>query len=603
MTLSRLMPHPSPEDLLPPATTMIKNLFALAWRPTARTLWAALGLLPAGLPLALLAERTTAHTAPPVAPATVQSEAHDPLHAPRLVAESATLELVALPDGPHWRVYIDARDTNAPLRPQSLSMVVQGQRLTARAAEADTWHVTLPTGLRNGSQPVVAELRWPDGRTEQLRGTLDRHAPHADEDEDDHAHGPASARAGWITWVLGGMAAGIGLAAAGFYVLARRRSVTGAPSALPMLAVSLALGTLVSAAPPAQAGPGHDHGDAPATALPDAPRRLPDGALFAPKPAQRQWQLRTEPARTGAWPDTLALDGRVVMDPNAGGRVQAALAGRLMPGPGGLPAVGQRVRQGQVLAYVSPTLTPADQAAQQAQRAELQAAHTLAQQRLTRLQRLPDTVARKDLEAAEAEVRGLGQRLAAISGGITQREALHAPIDGVLASAQGVAGQVVQPGELLYEVIDPRRLMVEVWLHDPAWATRIGAASLRLPGQADEPALPMKLVGTSRSLREQALPVLFAAQGEALGTLALGQLVQVHVHSSQTAAGIALPLAAVVKGPSNEDLVWVKTAPERFAPRRVVHAPLDGVRVRVTAGLADGERVVTQGASLLNQIR
>jgi len=81
------------------------------------------------------------------------------------------------------------------------------------------------------------------------------------------------------------------------------------------------------------------------------------------------------------------------------------------------------------------------------------------------------------------------------------------------------------------------------------------------------------------------------------------QLVQVHVHSSQTAAGIALPLAAVVKGPSNEDLVWVKTAPERFAPRRVVHAPLDGVRVRVTAGLADGERVVTQGASLLNQIR
>ncbi len=40
-----------------------------------------------------------------------------------------------------------------------------------------------------------------------------------------------------------------------------------------------------------------------------------------------------------------------------------------------------------------------------------------------------------------------------------------------------------------------------------------------------------------------------------------------------------------------------------FEPRRVRAEPLDAARVRVAEGLADGERVVTEGASLLGQFR
>jgi multidrug efflux pump subunit AcrA (membrane-fusion protein) len=47
----------------------------------------------------------------------------------------------------------------------------------------------------------------------------------------------------------------------------------------------------------------------------------------------------------------------------------------------------------------------------------------------------------------------------------------------------------------------------------------------------------------------------------------------------------------------------VKTAPERFEPRVVTTAPLDGVRVAVTSGLQAGDRVATQGATLINQVR
>jgi membrane fusion protein, heavy metal efflux system len=35
----------------------------------------------------------------------------------------------------------------------------------------------------------------------------------------------------------------------------------------------------------------------------------------------------------------------------------------------------------------------------------------------------------------------------------------------------------------------------------------------------------------------------------------------------------------------------------------VTHAPIDGVQLRLTSGVKAGERVVTRGASLINQIR
>jgi cobalt-zinc-cadmium efflux system membrane fusion protein len=49
----------------------------------------------------------------------------------------------------------------------------------------------------------------------------------------------------------------------------------------------------------------------------------------------------------------------------------------------------------------------------------------------------------------------------------------------------------------------------------------------------------------------------------------------------------------VLKNPANQTIVWVKTAPERFEPRTVTIAPLDGANVAVTSGLEAGERVAT----------
>lgn len=366
------------------------------------------------------------------------------------------------------------------------------------------------------------------------------------------------------------------------------------------LTVCAWLAVLALGAAPAFAGEGHDHGDAPAATNSNGPQRLPDGSVFLPKPAQRQMSVRTLVGAEQSLPRSLELNGQVLMDPNAGGKVQAMAAGRLEPGPRGLPTIGQAVRKGEVLAYVLPSAGSLERSSQVAQLAELRAARTLAEKRLARLRDLADTVPRREIEALESEVASLGERVQAVGAGLSGREALLAPASGVIASANAVAGQVVDARELVFEVVDPTKLRVEALAYDAAVAADVAGAFVQVGNGAR---VALSFVGAARSLREQALPLSFKAQGEGLAQLAIGQPVRVVVQSRSQVKGVAVPAAALMKNPANQSIVWVKTAAERFEPRVVMTAPLDGASVAVTAGLKSGERVVTDGAALVNQIR
>jgi membrane fusion protein, heavy metal efflux system len=365
------------------------------------------------------------------------------------------------------------------------------------------------------------------------------------------------------------------------------------------LRILLSVTLIALAVTPVRAGEGHDHGDAPVAANANGPQRQPDGSVFLPKPAQRQLGVRTLLAELIELPRTIELNAKVLMDPNAGGKVQPLNAGRIEPGPRGLPSAGQAVRKGEVLAYVVTSSAPIERANQAANLAELRAAKALADKRLVRLRELVDTVPRKDIEAAESEAASLAGRIAAVGVGLSPREALLAPVSGVIASASVVTGQVVDARELLFEIIDPSRLRIEALTFDAALAANVGSATLAVGNQR----VPLVFVGAARSLRDQALPLAFRAQGDALSGLAVGQPVRVFVQTKDKLKGIAVPMAALMKNPSNQTVVWVKTAAERFEPRAVTTEALDGVTVAVTSGLQAGDRVATQGATLINQVR
>ena len=353
---------------------------------------------------------------------------------------------------------------------------------------------------------------------------------------------------------------------------------------------------------PGAHGPNGEHLDAPGAPVnASGLARLPDGSVNVPKLAQRRMAIRTVLAPATEAAATVEMPGRVILDPNASGRVQAVYGGRVEPGPRGLPVTGQTVRQGEILAYVRYQAEPYALGGQRAQLAELRAQRQLAEQRVQRLEGLEGTVPRKEVEAARSEATSLAERERSIGGSLVAREALTAPVSGVIARADLVIGQVVEPRDVLFEVVNPARMLVEATTADASVATRVAGAALQ-----GVPEAQLRLLGVSRSLRDGVLPITFAVSSVKTGTaltLAIGQPVTVVAQSKERIKGVVLPSQAVVRNPSNEPIVWIKSGPERFIPQPVQFRPLDANTVVVTQGLSADNRVVVQGAPLIAQIR
>lgn len=361
----------------------------------------------------------------------------------------------------------------------------------------------------------------------------------------------------------------------------------------------LLLISIAAVAGPGAHGPNGEHLDTETGNRASGLVRLPDGSVNVPKLSQRRMGLRTVMAPLGKAAGSVELSGRVVMDPNAGGRVQAAHGGTVEPGPQGLPSAGLAVRKGQVLAYLRHHAEPFAQANQQSQLAELRTARQVAEQRLRRLESLEGTTPRKEIEAARAELSGLQSRERSIGDSLSAREPLVAPVSGVIARTDVLAGQVVDARDVLFEVVDPARLLVEAVMPDPALAASLGAAQLK-----SAPGYRLTLVGAARALRDGVLPVTFRATAARGATpLAIDQPVTVVARLKTETEGIVLPATAVVRNPSNEPVVWIKASAERFVPQPVQVQALDASTVLVTQGLAPDNRVIVQGAALVNQIR
>jgi membrane fusion protein, heavy metal efflux system len=360
---------------------------------------------------------------------------------------------------------------------------------------------------------------------------------------------------------------------------------------------------LASLATGAAAHEGEDHSAATpaATAVAagptDAARRLSDGRVMVAKPAQRSWQLRTRIAEAVDAAATVELAGKVVADPSAGGRVQAPFAGVIEPGSKGLPLPGQAVKAGEVLAWLRPSLAPLERSARIAERADVEARLGIARRRAERLAQLEGSVARKDIDTARAEADGLARQFAALGVALDAREALRAPVAGIVAASLASVGQRVEAGADLFEVLRPDRLMVEALAYDPALAVGLDVAR----GEVGGASIALRFAGGGRSLREGSLPLLFRVEGAPV--LAVGQPVKVFAALRGAATKtVVLPLAAV-SGTGDQARVWVHEAPEVFTPRSVQIAPLDAARVRIVSGLEAGERVVVQGAHLLGAVR
>lgn len=330
----------------------------------------------------------------------------------------------------------------------------------------------------------------------------------------------------------------------------------------------------------------------------DLAQRLPDGAVFVPKTSQRILGLANFKAASETHAQSITLPGRIVPDPNASGVVQASVAGRISPPPGGFKRLGAAVKAGDVLAVVQPAISAADVTAQAQQIRELDQQIALIARRLERYRQLAvGSVTRAQVEDSEIELAGYQARRRAVEKFQREPEPLVAPVDGVLASASVVAGQMADPNAILFQIVDPSRLWVEALSYSGAVTGEAGSANL-----ADGRAVKLRFEGAGLSDRNQAVPLHYSITGPDM-PLRLGQLVTVLAGTGQKLEGLAVPRAAVIRAANGAMIVYEQSNPERFMPREVRIEPLDANRVLVISGLDAGKRIVTTGAELLHQVR
>ncbi|WP_374545430.1 efflux RND transporter periplasmic adaptor subunit [Rhodoblastus sp.] len=504
--------------------------------------------------------------------------------APRAEAQSAAFELVAVPKGDALEIWLDRFGTNAPVDGATISVETPTGSVEAVAQGPGIYRVPAPWATRPGRTELIftvvvgsdmdvlpATLVVPDAQTAQ--------AP------------PAADFAGlgkispWIAALalFGGAAVPI--------LLRDRRRLWA-----PILGMGLvALFGAVSLF----AHEGHEEAVAPAPTAVDRPGVTADGMAFIPKASQRILAARTQVSQSDSHNASIELPGRVIPDPNASGIVTAATAGRLSPPPEGFPHLGQSVKKGDILAYSTVPFLAVDRSTLNQMAGDLDQQISIVERRLARQQALikTQTVAQATLDDTRLELDGLRQRRATIETGRREPEPLVAPIDGVIASANAAAGQIADANAVIFQIVDPRRLWVEAMAFEPKALS--AAASART---AEGKTIDLDYVGAGLADRNQAVPVDFAVRAPT-ENLRLGQFVTVTAATSGAKQGIALPRASVVRRGNGQTVVFEHVRAELFAPRDVRVEPLDSDHVLVLAGLTPGQRIVTQAASLIDQVR
>jgi membrane fusion protein, heavy metal efflux system len=502
---------------------------------------------------------------------------------PRVEAISGPFELVGLLQGGELVVYLDRFETNEPVTRAALTVETPAGPVSATARD-DLYR--LPAAwAKPGSHDLIFAVSLGES-VEVLAGTLVVPAI-AD------TQSPAQVAAGWGSIGVTGLALTVSAAFAAGLALAWIRRAS--------LAVFLSLGLMLMGPVSPLAHEGEHHGTKVAgpTLVGDKAQRLEDGALFVPKPVQRLLSIRTVTASKSEYHKSIDMPGRVIPDPSASGFVQASVSGRLSAPEGGFPKLGASVKAGDLLAFVTPPFQAIDVSDMRQKAGELEQQISIVERRIARYEMLIKTgaITKVALDEAELELKGLKERRSSLDKVRAEPERLVAPVSGVIAAANAVAGQIAETNAIIFQIVDPAHLWVEALtfsdLPDAKLATAITSEGRELT---------LSFQGAGLTDRSQAIPVHFAITSNAKG-LRVGQLVTVLAPTGEPTTGLALPRASVLRTSNGQTIVFEHTGAERFEARLVRSEPLDAASLLVLGGLEPGARVVTQGAELLNQIR
>ena len=315
--------------------------------------------------------------------------------------------------------------------------------------------------------------------------------------------------------------------------------------------------------------------------------------------------------------DTIRVAGRLDVNQYRTSRIGAPITGRITHID---VVIGQQVRAGQVLAEInSPELAQAQLAFLRAhsqqqlmtravERAQLLlAADVIASAELQRRQS-ELTVASAEKRAASDQLRALGisaERIARLeqTGQLQQNAAITSAQAGTIIERKVAQGQVVNPSDVLFVVSDLTALWAaaEVPEQDAQFVKPGQRVQIEVPA-LDNERFAGKVAFVSDIVNPETRTVRVGVELENKGSRFKPSMLITMLVEGRVAERQVLASTAVVRE-NNADFVFVERAPRTFRLTPVELGPeRDGVRP-LAKPLAEGARVVLDGAFHLNNAR
>lgn len=333
---------------------------------------------------------------------------------------------------------------------------------------------------------------------------------------------------------------------------------------------------------------------------------------------EQQWktQFRTEPVAKRMFSSSVKASGVILSKKNLDVIVSAPFAGMLQPEHNGrAPTVGSVVRNGQVIATLSPAAQTADGSDNFAkQYVEARSRKSLADSEFERAKQLytAQGISLKEYQEAEAEFKEAEANFAAIAKYIQPDDVqpqrpnefnflLKAPISGTVHEASFILGKQFNAGEPLFRIVNSST----VWLQ--AFVPVAEAGKLRSPRRAEfhvagfEETFEVnerngKLVsfGSVVDEKSRTVPVIFEVANPQ-ERLRIGMFADVLIKTGKEENVLVVPESALIEEEGRYS-VYVHVEGEAFVKRDVEFGGKDRGYVAIVKGIREGERVVSTGA-------
>jgi cobalt-zinc-cadmium efflux system membrane fusion protein len=313
--------------------------------------------------------------------------------------------------------------------------------------------------------------------------------------------------------------------------------------------------------------------------------------------------IQVEPAGTRAAPDSGPIPGRVTFRPEALLAIDTPASGRVLSVD---VRPGDRVKAGATLLILQSVEAAGARVALQQASARAEVAAELLRRQDEMLARgigleVERLEAALRLREARSELERARRAAAMIGDGRSDRIALRAPHDAVVAAVKATVGAIVEPnGGSLVELADPARLWIvaDVPEGEVSGIAEGHGAVAHLPGADARIEGVVTGVGSRVDPETRRVPVYITPSGK-LPQLTPGMLAEVLL-SGQGSPVLSLPVAAVLIKGGTRRIVYVQATDGRFEPRTVRTGRSRAGQVVILEGIEAGEPVVVRGALLLD---